>query len=1377
MRMIRSVLVGQLLVLSAMAQPRSPATPTAPARAASAAGRGESSDIEIGGPGSGPGEFIEIEDIAFGPEDRLYTLEASRYRRNREKEWRPGNCRVQVFKDDGTFLRQFPVRGPGLDAESDLARLAVDGRGNVYVTRHEAGLVQQYGPDGAWVRDIPVPAAHAIAVRKMEGREQILVVPRPIVKRRVVECSQVFVLDPDGRPGDPIPLARPVTDCQDLTTDAAGRLYLQASLNVVFLFDARGGLVTVLGGGTRRNRGDGSELLRTVAVDSRGNLYSMTPGNPGKVTKFSPDLKTVSLRPGQFRWNDAWGGGVDLAFDSRDRLWVMVPGSSDGSRNHSRPCVLRVKPDLLERGKEFDTIRLGLDAAVETGPEAPYGILHELKPVPFTFVVRPAYRQVKAMRVTRLARDTYGAELDRGTFDLKLEDGVEARHESTFTPPRWGWYTVEYLMETPDGTSLGGDAACLGAVPPVEGMPSAAAKGFRGGWEDDPRQAFCGLRLMRVNTRVGVKSIEAHVKACESLGLTLLVQFEGKEHCTPEEVREVVGALKGRVKYWELINEPNLTMSPDAYADLVKRTAPIIRELDPEAGILGPAVCGIKLDWCEQFFETGAGKLLDAVSVHDYEGNESFDPAHWRWKFGELRAMLARHGLGDRPLWQTERATGAIRGSAFLGVCQAVRVTLHRDLLETLGVPPEHNLHFYLNEGGYSKVPTYLWSAAGPYPGALALRTRDAMTRGRRYAGTLDFGPGGNAHLMALRYTGDDGETVILRHLGVMEAPAAAFRVGGGGGDIEVVDSFGNRSRVPVKDGRASVTVPPLPVYLRLAKGRSLIPEMQKPGRNLAPDAAFTFTGITESPFSILTDGLFQVAHSGNPWGETWLGNLDPADPPVLEIRFEQPRAVDRVHVYGVRADNPHSTLLDFDLRCADGGGGWRTLKEVRASFPPSTPVTMGAAQVHTWYDDRNMAVLSFPAVTTDRLRIVARRSTFGFIPDAEAAEASGQKAGPLSVRLKEIEIYGPPPPLGLATAMDPSVCDRALAAAPMSVTVTNRTDGPRKVTIRLTGPSGWTADSDAPSLDLAAGEEKKLTVRWTPPAEIPEGWHEFRASLVDDAGRRADYNRVTLRVIAPIRPKPAMPKTLDPARQPMSITVRNLRHEPLGGVVRLAMAGPTTIPPVEASFPPVPPGKSETVEVSVPGLDLTKGPWRADWTVRADRIVTTEAQDFAGVRMWRVVGPFPNAGGAGFDAVFAPETGTDFTRPVPLPGDGGGLHWKVAANQANGFLDLYGEFKPNEQVCAYAAIRVRCPSARKVRLLAGSDDCMKSWVNGKLVISRNGSHPAAPGQEQVEIDLKAGDNDLLFKIPQGNGGWGMYCDLVGLDGKLMPDLEYRCPN
>jgi DNA-binding beta-propeller fold protein YncE len=122
----------------------------------------EGSDLEIGGAGSGPGQFLELRDLAFDAANNVYVLDGLRYD-NQKKEF-IGNGRVQKFDAQGKFLSQFSVRDGALGEKNDPQRIAVDSKGNVYVTQPKADVVQQFGPDGKLLKNVALPRPSAISV-------------------------------------------------------------------------------------------------------------------------------------------------------------------------------------------------------------------------------------------------------------------------------------------------------------------------------------------------------------------------------------------------------------------------------------------------------------------------------------------------------------------------------------------------------------------------------------------------------------------------------------------------------------------------------------------------------------------------------------------------------------------------------------------------------------------------------------------------------------------------------------------------------------------------------------------------------------------------------------------------------------------------------------------------------------------------------------------------------------------------------------------------------------------------------------------------------------------------------------------------------------
>jgi hypothetical protein len=83
------------------------------------------------------------------------------------------------------------------------------------------------------------------------------------------------------------------------------------------------------------------------------------------------------------------------------------------------------------------------------------------------------------------------------------------------------------------------------------------------------------------------------------------------------------GHFQGRHIVWEIYNEPNIDFwrpKPDAaeYTTLALATAKAIRETDPSATIIAPAMSRFDWKYMKVFLHSGVLEFLDGVSVHPY---------------------------------------------------------------------------------------------------------------------------------------------------------------------------------------------------------------------------------------------------------------------------------------------------------------------------------------------------------------------------------------------------------------------------------------------------------------------------------------------------------------------------------------------------------------------------------------------------------------------------------------------------------------------------------------------------------------------------------------------------------------------------------------
>ena len=143
-------------------------------------------------------------------------------------------------------------------------------------------------------------------------------------------------------------------------------------------------------------------------------------------------------------------------------------------------------------------------------------------------------------------------------------------------------------------------------------------------------------------------------------------------------------------------------------------------------------------------------------------------------------------------------------------------------------------------------------------------------------------------------------------------------------------------------------------------------------------------------------------------------------------------------------------------------------------------------------------------------------------------------------------------------------------------------------------------------------------------------------------------------------------------------------------------------------------------------------------------------------VKEWVVVGPFPNPDTKTSLATdYGPEDGVDLAKSYTGKG-GAEVKWQTAKSGVDGILDFTAVFTDHENAVTYAAVIVTSPDDRKTDLLLGSDDGVRVWLNGKEVWNNPVDRGVSIDEDRVTVEIKKGDNVLIFKVAQGAGGWGL---------------------
>ena len=134
-------------------------------------------------------------------------------------------------------------------------------------------------------------------------------------------------------------------------------------------------------------------------------------------------------------------------------------------------------------------------------------------------------------------------------------------------------------------------------------------------------------------------------------------------------------------------------------------------------------------------------------------------------------------------------------------------------------------------------------------------------------------------------------------------------------------------------------------------------------------------------------------------------------------------------------------------------------------------------------------------------------------------------------------------------------------------------------------------------------------------------------------------------------------------------------------------------------------------------------------------------------LRLWLVAGPFEGGletdclNGQGGEAGIRPTDGLELKRA-----DGTSVKWHSQKSWGDvvAFDDLTG---PKKGAVAYAFTKVSRSKAGKALLLVGSEDGIRVWLNGKPVLASDGLRSLTPDEDQVEVEMNAGENALLVKV------------------------------
>jgi hypothetical protein len=209
------------------------------------------------------------------------------------------------------------------------------------------------------------------------------------------------------------------------------------------------------------------------------------------------------------------------------------------------------------------------------------------------------------------------------------------------------------------------------------------------------------------------------------------------EHWT-EYVTAIATHAAGRVKYWELWNEPNIVARwTGTNAQLVRMASDartIILKIDPEAVMLTPCpAAGITGTgtWMANYLAAGGGKYADVIAFHGYVQHAGAYPVaeDVNTLIDDLRTAIAPYGQASKPIWNTEGSWGRTEVTGFTNQYQQSSFAVRYILLQwSKGVA-----RFYWYQWNNTNSSGVLWVDEGGTQTASGMRSGTALKPGIAY--------------------------------------------------------------------------------------------------------------------------------------------------------------------------------------------------------------------------------------------------------------------------------------------------------------------------------------------------------------------------------------------------------------------------------------------------------------------------------------------------------------------------------------------------------------------------------------------------------------------------------------------------------------------
>ncbi|MBC8136880.1 MAG: hypothetical protein H8F28_13430 [Fibrella sp.] len=116
---------------------------------------------------------------------------------------------------------------------------------------------------------------------------------------------------------------------------------------------------------------------------------------------------------------------------------------------------------------------------------------------------------------------------------------------------------------------------------------------------------------------------------------------------------------------------------------------------------------------------------------------------------------------------------------------------------------------------------------------------------------------------------------------------------------------------------------------------------------------------------------------------------------------------------------------------------------------------------------------------------------------------------------------------------------------------------------------------------------------------------------------------------------------------------------------------------------------------------------------------------------------------------------------------------WRKAKGSAFNFKEMFTSketpFYALTNVVVYGYTTIESKGATEKRLRFRSDDGAIVWINGQQVYMGDKIRGIETGEDIIPLKLRPGRNNVLVKVAQGSGGWGMSFHIEDMSAKTQP--------